>query len=374
MSLWSQKIPEIVQIDIDSKELSQQRSILVYTPIYYDSETLSAYEVIYVFDAQSREFFDFVHAMIGFLPTNGQKYIVVGITSPYIESLDYSRNNDMLPKPLHEDPKTFYNGYSGNADNFLGYVKNEVIPYIDSNYRTKHGRLAVGHSLSASFIVYSMFKEPNLFDGYFAISPNFAFDKERLVDEFKQFDYQKLNHKNFLYLSSADEGINYWEHWLPARNKVYEFLRSDNAPKNLTTIIKEFPEEGHWPTFPPSLIYGMRAYFKISDEFATPLSKDTYEVTLNLTVPNSDDEVYIAGNQEALGNWDPKAVKMEKSSDFQRTITLKLHSPAELKFTRGSWETEGSIKLNEGSGNLYIKPENSTSFDFEIANWADSEN
>ena len=368
--IQSQEMPTIKQISSDSKQLNQQRHILIYTPNYYEESSLTHYEVIYVFDAQSREFFDLVHSLLSFMAPSKQ-YIVVGIMSTYIESLDYSRNNDMLPSPLNEDPKTFYNGYSGNADNFLGYIQKEVIPYMESNYRTKQGRIAVGHSLSASFILYSMFKSPNLFNVYFAISPNFAFDKERMVNEFKQFDYQNLVNKNFLFLSNADEGINYWKEWLPARNKVYEFLKNSVPSEKLTTIIKEFPEESHWPTFAPSLMYGMKVYFNMSDEFLPNPSKETFEVTINLTVPDKDDNVYITGNQDVLGNWNPQAVKMERKSDFIRELTIKIHAPAEIKFTRGSWDTEGEVKLNGGLGNIYINPEKTTSFNFEILGWAD---
>lgn len=371
-SVFSQEMPRIEEITIDSKQLNQQRHMLIYTPSYYDDNSLTHYEVVYVFDAQSREFFDLVHSLLNFTAPSSN-FIVVGIMSTYIESLDYSRNNDMLPAPLHEDPRTFYNGYSGNADNFLGYVEKEVIPYMDSHYRTKNSRIAIGHSLSASLILYSMFKSPNLFDAYFAISPNFAFDKERMVNEFKQFDYQKLAHKNFVYLSNADEGINYWKEWLPARNKVYEFLNNSVPSDKLTSVIKEFPEESHWPTFAPSLMYGFKSYFKIRDEFLPNLSSKSYEVTINLKVLDKDDDVYITGNQQALGNWNPSEVKMQRISDFQRSIKLNLKSPAEFKFTRGNWETEGGVKLNGGSGNIYINPEKASSFAFEISYWVDKE-
>ncbi len=372
-TLYGQEMPTIAQVTLDSKQLNQQRSMLIYTPAYYNENTLVSYEVIYVFDAHSREFFDFVHSLLSFTAPSNKKYIVVGIMSTYIESLDYSRNNDMLPAPLHVDPKTFYNGYSGNADNFLSYIQNEVLPYMDSNYRTQQGKIAIGHSLSASFIVYSLFKSPNLFDAYFAISPNFAFDKERLVDEFKYFDYQKLSHKNFLYLSHADEGVNYWKEWIPAKQKVNDFLTDSLSSEQLHTVIKEFPEESHWSTFAPSLMYGLKAYFNVSDTFPPNVSKDSFEVTINLTVPHKEDEVYLTGNQAALGNWNPRAIKMERTSDVQRVIKLKLQSPAELKFTRGSWDTQGEVKLNGGLGNIYINPEKSNSFEFEILVWVDKE-
>ena len=56
--------------------------------------------------------------------------------------------------------------------------------------------------------------------------------------------------------------------------------------------------------------------------------------TIKVIVPNKTDEVYITGNQEALGNWTPDLVKMDKVSDYERTITLNLTYPAEFKFTK----------------------------------------
>ena len=200
VSSKAQEIAKIESIKINSKELQQEREILIYTPKNYDESKFSYYDVIYVFDSQNREFFDYVHSVISFLSNTSKNFIVVGITSTYIEKLNYARNNDLLPYPKNTNPKDFYNGYSGNANNFLSYVKKEVVPYIESNYRTLNHRTAVGHSLSASFIVYAMLNETNLFDNYIAISPNFSFDKERLVADIKQFDYAKIKSNKFLYI------------------------------------------------------------------------------------------------------------------------------------------------------------------------------
>ena len=57
--------------------------------------------------------------------------------------------------------------------------------------------------------------------------------------------------------------------------------------------------------------------------------------TIKVIVPNKTDDVYITGNQEALGNWNPNQVKMEKISDYERSISVDLSYPAEFKFTKG---------------------------------------
>lgn len=85
--------------------------------------------------------------------------------------------------------------------------------------------------------------------------------------------------------------------------------------------------------------------------------------TIKLIVPNKTDVVYITGNQESLGNWNPKAKEMKKISAYERSITIPLTYPAEFKFTKGSWDSEGiihqldnnpnSILLNSQSKNIF---------------------
>ena len=369
-SMLGQEIASIKNIKINSKSLDQKREILVYTPKNYDEDKLVFYDVIYVFDAQNREFFDFTHSVISFISNAEKKYIVVGITSPYFEETDYARNNDMLPLPLNVNPIDFYNGYNGNADNFLKCVKKEVVSYMEKHYRTKYNRLAVGHSLSASFILYSLFKEPGLFDAFFAISPNLAYDKERLVKEFESFDYQRINGQIFLYLSNANEGVDYWKSWKPAREKVYAFLENSGVSDKVYFVRKEFPDETHWSTFAPALTYGLKEYFKYEENKKVTFSEETYEVTITVRVPDKNDVVYITGNQPALGDWNPGLIKMSRESEFEREIRVKVRIPAEIKFTRGSWETEGVVKFTDGN-NILIDPEKTTKFEFEITEWFD---
>jgi len=49
--------------------------------------------------------------------------------------------------------------------------------------------------------------------------------------------------------------------------------------------------------------------------------------------------VFITGNQDAVANWNPQGIKMNKIDDKTFAIDLNLQLPAEFKFTQGSWET-----------------------------------
>lgn len=362
---FAQSIARVENVKIHSKALNQEREVLIYTPIDYDWRTNEYFNVIYVFDSQNREFFDYTTSIISFLTDGNKSFIVVGITSPFDEKLDYSRNNDLLPILETEESKKRYGKYSGNADNFLNFVETELISYVNSKYRISNQNIAVGHSLSASFILYSLIQKPNLFQNYIAISPNFAYDDYKLSKDIIKFDFTKLKKVSFIYLSNANEGIEYWKEWKPARENVYSFFKDSIKSKKLTVEIAEYPENNHWNTFPPSLNNALKFYFEnIQKKQERELSKEIYEVKIKVKVNNKNDTIYITGNQSSLGDWNPNKIEMKKTSDYERSIVLKVQSPAQFKFTKGSWDTE--LQVIGTYNNLTINPVIKKVFEFEI--------
>ncbi len=368
--IFAQQIARVENVKIKSEILNQERDILVYTPVDYDWRTNEYFKVIYVLDCQNREFFDYTSSIISFLTNGSSAFIIVGISSPYNEALDYSRNNDFLPVLQTESSKRIFGKYSGNADNFMGYIEKEVMPYIRENYRILDQKIIIGHSLGASFILYSFLEKPNLFRNYIAISPNLAYDENYLSERLSKFDYSKIKYPTFIYLSNADEGINYWKEWKFAREHVYSFFRDSLRQENFLIKIDEFTNNSHWNTFPPALNNALEFYFKnIQEKEEDEISEQEYETTIRLKVPNKEDTVYISGNQTSLGNWNANAIKMNRISDYEREIILKLKSPAKFKFTRGSWESEAEVQGTYS--NIIIKPELKNAFTFKIENYAD---
>lgn len=373
VSAHCQPMAKVENVKISSEEMKQERNILIYTPALYEQDLLTYYDVIYVFDSQSREIFDLAHSLISFLSDGEKSYIVVGIVSPYIEELNYTRNNDYLPYPVNVSPADFYNGHFGGADNLIRFMKNELVPYVESNYRTKEARIAVGHSLSASFSIYSFLKEPSMFDAIVAVSPNFAYDKERLANDFMNFDFQKIKSDKYFYICNADEGTTYWEAWKPAYEKVYAFLRNGELSANIGYTINEFPTETHWSVIAPALIDGLKGYFQYRDKQPLKLSSESYQIDITVVVPDKNDDVYIVGNQTSLGDWQANKVKLLKVSDLERKISLNVKLPVEFKFTRGDWSSEAQVKYNEGMDNIWVNPKENKNFRFEILNWTDRE-
>lgn len=360
-----QSFANVENVSIQSEALGQEREILIYTPPNYEESKFRYYPVFYVFDAQNQEFFDLTHAMLNLMGDPAYSFIVVGIKATYIEEPLYARNHDLLPVFSEEHQDHYLAAASGNADQFMKYVESEVIPYVESNYRSLPHRTAIGHSLSASFVLYSMLEKPDLFDNHLAISPNLSFDGNRLANGLREFDYSRLEGPGMLYISSADEPT-YWKEWGPANDLAFSFLKEMDPPEGRMIVVKEFPTETHRSTFPPSLTTALNVYLKaVKGMQDTDLSEESKEVTITVQVPNANDKLFITGNQEALGNWDPGEVKMEKTSEFERSITLPLYGPAQFKFTKGSWRKEAGV-VDGYFENLVIMPEEGKSYHFEV--------
>lgn len=96
----AQEIARVDYKEFDSPLFPFKRPVLIYTPENYDESHETDYDVIYVFDSQSRASFDLVHSLLHFalqLPNNDRQYIVVGVANPNHWEIEYHRNNDFLP-------------------------------------------------------------------------------------------------------------------------------------------------------------------------------------------------------------------------------------------------------------------------------------
>src|SRR5687768_9827064 len=67
---------------INSTEMNEPRKLVVYTPPEYSYFTTQKFEVIYLFDAQARQYLDMVSATMRFQDSRTFPMIIVGVISP----------------------------------------------------------------------------------------------------------------------------------------------------------------------------------------------------------------------------------------------------------------------------------------------------
>ncbi len=312
------------------------REIFICTPANYDDYDQSEVDVVYVFDSQWRSHFALAYGILDECQNPYEDkipFIVVGITSPTTE--EYMRMNDFLPVPTnvkYESP------YYGNYENFKKFIREDVMPYINSNYRTSGHTLAIGHSLGASFVLNALSSE-ELFDDYLALSPNFMEDNNKFADDFLNYDFANSKPR-FLFLTMANESKEeFGPEWRPAWERVKSTMESAELPENVKMFFKEYPEHTHMSSYPQCLmdILPIYAMYRHNTYFTDTIK---HPVHIELECPWAEGDVFITGNQDALANWNPQGVKMTKVNDNTYAIDLNVQLPVEFKFTQGSWENQ----------------------------------
>ncbi len=158
------------------------------------------YPVVYLMDSQ----WDFPlvkslygqHYYDGFIP----ELIIVGVTwggiNPNADSL---RARDYTPTREVRVPQ------SGGADKFLLFMKTELFPFIEANYKADStNRTLMGCSLGGLITLYTLFTQPDLFTGYAAASPAIGWDREVLYKYEKEFSQKKLTQPVRVYMTIGD--------------------------------------------------------------------------------------------------------------------------------------------------------------------------
>ena len=155
---WAQNLPgkkDSLQSDI----LKEMRYFQVVLPGNYDPSSPEKYDVIYVLDGEGNtKLVESIQQFIngeGFMPHT----MIVGI-------FNTDRNRDLTPSREPEYPT------SGGADKFLGFLKYELVPYINATYPSSGNNILFGHSFGALLVIYALLHEPQIFNSYIAADPS----------------------------------------------------------------------------------------------------------------------------------------------------------------------------------------------------------
>jgi predicted alpha/beta superfamily hydrolase len=153
---------------IYSEILKEKRIIEVLLPEIQKSDTNEKYDVLYVTDGEwNMKIISPIYQYLAekwLIPKN----IIISIPHNNLQGINL-RERDLIP-PHDND------SLAGRADNFLSFLKNELIPYVNKTYATSGKNTISGGSLGGTFIMYALLMEPELFDSYIAGDPAFWWD------------------------------------------------------------------------------------------------------------------------------------------------------------------------------------------------------
>src|SRR5882724_6728915 len=149
---------------LQSKILGEVRHIRIFLPSSYNDTYFypRRYPVLYLLDGDS--YFNSVSSLIQLLsedrgPMDFPELIVVAIPNT-------DRNRALSPtRPTHEprmDSSSL--SHTGVGDKFLSFIAGELMPHIDSLYRTAPYKIFMGHSLGGLTVINAFLKHTSMFN------------------------------------------------------------------------------------------------------------------------------------------------------------------------------------------------------------------
>ncbi len=251
-------LPIPVRVEtLASAKLGEPREFWVSLPDEYPTSG-KKYPVLYMMDGDMNFNSGVIGgvrqaAWLGEIP----EFIIVGIKNT-------NRSKDIFPEEVAY-PDGSKDG--GRANQYLDFVREELIPRVAKTYRTTDYRILYGTSNTGFTAVHALFRNPDLADAYIAASatlnvPSFRSAREKLIADFK-------GGKRHLVLVMG-------EHDLPTVVSLNGALKETigmKAPAGLSCRLRVIENGEHVP--PDALVEGLRALFQ-GWKITRPLTESSF--------------------------------------------------------------------------------------------------
>lgn len=270
---WGQS--KVIYEEFSSYKLGETRRLKIQLPRDYETNTEKSYPIVLVFDANY--LFEPVAGNVDYFGywEDMPEALVVGIM----------QGDDRYDDCYYDD--TNFMPADRGAD-FFEFIGMELIPFIDANFRTAKFIIAVGHDLTASYINYYLFKDPPLFNGYIALSPDLA----PMMDERLPKRIPSIPQKLFYYLATGSDDIQDLQ------------LVAQELDQNLNPLISDtfnyyfdnFEGATHYSLVARAIPSALEKIFSIY----RPISKQEFnEVLLKLETPVN---LYLLDKYQTIAN------------------------------------------------------------------------
>lgn len=159
-----------------SRSLGETRRVNLFEPSAYGVRAEGPLPILIVLDGGLDEDFLHVAGLAQVLVSNGgmRPFLLVGIENTQ------RRRDTTGPTDDPEDRKIA--PQVGGSAAFRRFLRTELLPAIESRYRTTSERAIVGESLAGLFVIETLFREPELFDTYLAFDASLWWNRSELLD------------------------------------------------------------------------------------------------------------------------------------------------------------------------------------------------
>ena len=270
---WGQS--KVVYEEFSSYKLGETRRLKIQLPRDYETNTEKSYPIVIVLDANY--LFEPVAGNVDYFGywEDMPEALVVGIMQ------GDSRYDDCFYDDTNFMP-------ADRGADFFEFIGMELVPFIDANFRTAKFIIAVGHDLTASYINYYLFKDPPLFNGYIALSPDLA----PMMDDRLPKRIPNIPQKLFYYLATGTDDIQDLQLVAQELNVSLSALKSDQ----FNYYYDNFEGATHYSLVARAIPSALEKIFSVY----RPISKQEFnDVLLKLETPV---HLYLLDKYQTISN------------------------------------------------------------------------
>ncbi|MGY0392188.1 alpha/beta hydrolase [Bizionia sp. KMM 8389] len=235
--VYNDPIPEHDSLTIDSKFVNETRVINVWTPPNYQVDTTN-FPVLYMPDGGIKEDFPHIANTLEKLILEKQipPYILVGIENT-------KRQRDLTGYTGVENDKEIADE-TGESANFRAFITQELIPKINSRYKTSAKKGIIGESLAGLFVTETFLLQPASFDFYIAFDPSLWWNNHNYDINVETYLNNLPKTQTKIWFASSDvEGMQ------EATHNLAEAFKKVTPKNKLIWKYSDEPDEAHHTIF-----------------------------------------------------------------------------------------------------------------------------
>lgn len=263
-SIFGQKI---IHKNYNSVELNDQRKISIYLPKSYDKDSISNFPLAVVLDGH--KLFDLYVGTSNYYSyqDDAPEQIVVGIDMENTRINDVGYN--LTTSNLTADSQKFYR-----------FLRDELIPYIEANFKTSPFLSIVGENLTAYFITHFLKEKYPIFNAYICLNPSLSQDIITQIQSYQIEDLESEDNTFYFYISGNPNNSEKKN----KKIKTFGDFMTSYEVSNFNVVYDEFL------TSPSSSVLGegmSRAFAKVF-EIYKGITKEEFDTKIkNLSPPDA---------------------------------------------------------------------------------------
>jgi predicted alpha/beta superfamily hydrolase len=233
--------------NIQSATLGREFHVYVMLPDGYSRKSRETYPTIYLLDGGA--LFPMLVGYYRYLQFGGElpEAIIVGIS---YGANDYENGN--LRSTDYTAPSS-ERSYYGGAAKFQGFLKRQLIPLIEDEYRSRADRRIIfGQSIGGQFVLYTAQTDPALFWGHIASNPAL----HRNLDYFLAQSPESISNSRLFVANGTRNDSRFQE---PASKWIEHWSKVTHPPWKLQTM--DLQDHTHMSTPPAAFRQGMNWLF-----------------------------------------------------------------------------------------------------------------